>query len=204
MEEKKKKQKVVNKEEKDACRCHNCECEHGENEKCNCGENCNCGEECNCNCNEKDKYIEELETKLKSVTDFAARTQAEMINFKKRKEEETANMLKYCNEDILLRFVEICDNFERAIKMDDDNLTDEVSKFLEGFKIMYTHMVNVLESNEVKEIEVLGKPFDPNTSEAVIVEHTEDKEHNEVVEVLRKGYTYKDKLLRPAMVKIND
>ena len=142
MEEKKKKQKVVNKEEKDACRCHSCECEHGENEKCNCGENCSCGE--NCNCGEKDKYIEELETKLKSVTDFAARTQAEMINFKKRKEEETANMLKYCNEDILLRFVEICDNFERAIKMDDDNLTDEVSKFLEGFKMMYTHMVNVL------------------------------------------------------------
>ena len=138
------------------------------------------------------------------MTELAARSQAEVINYKKRKDEETSLRLKYSNEDILKRFVEICDNFERAIRMDDNDLTDEVSKFLEGFKMMYGNMQSILEENEVKEIEVLGKVFDANTSEAVIVEHTEGKEPNEVIEVLRKGYTYKDKLLRPAMVKIND
>ena len=173
------------------------------NKKCECG--CESGGKCECKCcKEKDLQIEELSKKLGDMTELAARSQAEVINYKKRKDEETSLRLKYSNEDILKRFVEICDNFERAIKMDDNDLTDEVSKFLEGFKMMYGNMQSILEENEVREIEVLGKPFDANTSEAVIVEHTEGKEHNEVIEVLRKGYTYKDKLLRPAMVKIND
>ena len=168
-----------------------------DNKKCNC-EECTCE---NCNCEEK---IEELEKKLADMTELAARSQAEVLNFKKRKEEETSLRLKYCNEEILLKIVDICDNFERAIKMDDDDLSDEVSKFLEGFKMIYTHLLNILEAYEVKEVDVIGKEFDATTSEAVIVEHDENKPSKVVLEVLRKGYMYKDKLLRPAMVKIND
>ena len=168
-----------------------------DNKKCNC-EECTCE---NCNCEEK---IEELEKKLADMTELAARSQAEVLNFKKRKEEETSLRLKYCNEEILLKIVDICDNFERAIKMDDDDLSDEVSKFLEGFKMIYTHLLNILEAYEVKEVDVIGKEFDATTSEAVIVEHDENKPSKVVLEVLRKGYIYKDKLLRPAMVKIND
>ena len=168
-----------------------------DNKKCNC-EECTCE---NCNCEEK---IEELEKKLADMTELAARSQAEVLNFKKRKEEETSLRLKYCNEEILLKIVDICDNFERAIKMDDDDLSDEVSKFLEGFKMIYTHILNILEAYEVKEVDVIGKEFDATTSEAVIVEHDENKPSKVVLEVLRKGYIYKDKLLRPAMVKIND
>ena len=168
-----------------------------DNKKCNC-EECTCE---NCNCEEK---IEELEKKLADMTELAARSQAEVLNFKKRKEEETSLRLKYCNEEILLKIVDICDNFERAIKMDDDDLSDEVSKFLEGFKMIYTHLLNILEAYEVIEVDVIGKEFDATTSEAVIVEHDENKPSKVVLEVLRKGYMYKDKLLRPAMVKIND
>lgn len=168
-----------------------------DNKKCNC-EECTCEK---CNCEEK---IEELEKKLADMTELAARSQAEVLNFKKRKEEETSLRLKYCNEEILLKIVDICDNFERAIKMDDDDLSDEVSKFLEGFKMIYTHLLNILEAYEVKEVDVIGKEFDATTSEAVIVEHDENKPSKVVLEVLRKGYIYKDKLLRPAMVKIND
>ena len=168
-----------------------------DNKKCNC-EECTCE---NCNCEEK---LEELEKKLADMTELAARSQAEVLNFKKRKEEETSLRLKYCNEEILLKIVDICDNFERAIKMDDDDLSDEVSKFLEGFKMIYTHLLNILEAYEVKEVDVIGKEFDATTSEAVIVEHDENKPSKVVLEVLRKGYIYKDKLLRPAMVKIND
>ena len=180
-EEKQKTKKV--KEEK--CDCKTCECD-------------------NCNCKENEIKIEELEKKLADMTELAARSQAEVLNFKKRKEEETSLRLKYCNEEILLKIVDICDNFERAIKMDDDDLSDEVSKFLEGFKMIYTHLMNILESYEVKEVDVIGKEFDANTSEAVIVEHDDNKPSKVVLEVLRKGYIYKDKLLRPAMVKIND
>ena len=186
MEEKKakkeKKEKDIKKKDNKKCDCEECTCE-----------NCNCGEK-----------IEELEKKLADMTELAARSQAEVLNFKKRKEEETSLRLKYCNEEILLKIVDICDNFERAIKMDDDDLSDEVSKFLEGFKMIYTHLLNILEAYEVKEVDVIGKEFDATTSEAVIVEHDENKPSKVVLEVLRKGYIYKDKLLRPAMVKIND
>lgn len=152
----------------------------------------------------KNKEVEELTQKLAEMTDRCARAQAEVINFKRRKEEETSLRLKYCNEDLLLKFVGVVDNFERAIKMDDQDLTDEVSKFLEGFKMMYTNMLEILRANEVVEIDVYDKPFDPKTSEAILVEHYEDREPHVVVEVLQKGYMYKDKILRPAMVKIND
>ena len=150
------------------------------------------------------KENEKLKADLKEAEEKVLRFQAEMLNFKKRKEEETSLRLKYCNEDILRKVVEICDNFERAIKLDDDNLDDELSKFLAGFKIIYTNLVEVLRANEIKEIECLNKEFDPKTMEALIIEHVDDKEHNEVVEVLQKGYMYKDKVLRCAMVKIND
>lgn len=150
------------------------------------------------------KELDALKAENAGLTDKCARVQAEMMNFKRRKEEETSLRLKYCNEELLLKFVQVVDNFERAIQMDDDDLTDEVSKFLEGFKIMYTNMLEILRANEVVEIDVLGKPFDPKTSEALLVEHFDGKEHNEVVDVLQKGYMYKDKILRAAMVKIND
>lgn len=147
---------------------------------------------------------EKLKSELKEAEEKSLRFQAEMMNFKKRQEADTSLRLKYCNEDILLKIVEICDNFERAIKFDDDNLDDELSRFLAGFKIIYTNLVEVLRANEIKEIECLSKEFDPKTMEALIVEHVDDKGHNEVVEVLQKGYMYKDKVLRCAMVKIND
>lgn len=150
------------------------------------------------------KEIEELKSQVADLTDKCARAQAEVINFKKRKEEETSLRLKYCNEELLLKFVAVCDNFERAIAMDDQDLTDEVSKFLEGFKMMYTNMREILRSYEVVEIDCLSKEFDPKLMEAILVEHFDDKEPHTVVEVLQKGYMYKDKILRPAMVKIND
>ena len=155
----------------------------------------------------EEKYLSEiagLNEEIAVLKDKLARAQAEVINFKRRKEEETSLRLKYCNEDILMQFVNVVDNFERAIKMDDTNLTDEVSKFLTGFKMMYTNMLEILRTNEVTEIEALGKTFDPNIMEAIIVEHYDDKAPHEVIDVLQKGYKYKDKILRPAMVKIND
>ena len=64
--------------------------------------------------------------------------QAELQNYKRRSQEELDRILKYKNEDILKEFLPVIDNFERAIKMDDNDLSDEVSKFLAGFKIIYS------------------------------------------------------------------
>ena len=126
------------------------------------------------------------------------------MNYKKRKDEETNRILKYAEEDILKGFLPILDNFERAIGMDNDNMDDEVSKFLEGFKLMYKQIKDLLGKFEVKEIDALDKEFDPAVEQAVIMDKDEDKESGVVLEVLQKGYMYKDRVLRTAMVKVNE
>lgn len=170
------------------------------NEECNCKEakeECTCNEECSCGDNK-------LEDKIKNLEEALLRSQAELINYKRRKDEETNRIIKYAEEDILKGFLPILDNFERAISMDDDNLEDEVSKFLEGFKLMYKQIKDLLEKFEVKEIDCLGKEFDPALEQAVVVDHDETKESGVVTVVLQKGYMYKDRVLRTAMVKVNE
>ena len=183
------KEECNSKEAKEECAC---------DEECNCNDECNCNEECSCSDNK------ELEDKIKNLEEALLRSQAELINYKRRKDEETNRIIKYAEEDILKGFLPILDNFERAISMDDDNLEDEVSKFLEGFKLMYKQIKDLLEKFEVKEIDCLGKEFDPSLEQAVVVDHDETKESGVVTVVLQKGYMYKDRVLRTAMVKVNE
>lgn len=151
-----------------------------------------------------DTLIKEKDEKIKNYEEVNLRLQAEFMNYKRRREEEVSRMLKYSEEEIIKDFLPILDNFERAIKMDDDNLDDEVSKFLEGFKMVYTQIKNMLDKFEVKEIESLGKEFDPTYHQAVMKESIPDKESGIVLEVFQKGYMYKDRVIRPAMVKVNE
>lgn len=171
--------------------------------QCNCNEECTCGcneEKCECNC----ECNNEMEEKIKKLEEALLRNQAELINFKRRKEEETSRLLKYAEEDVMLGFLPILDNIERAINMDDDDLDDEVSKFLEGFKMIYASIKNLLEKFEVKEIECLNMPFDPTYHQAMFTGKDDNYESGIVLEVLQKGYIYKDKVIRPSMVKVNE
>lgn len=150
------------------------------------------------------KEIEELKTKNNDLLNKVMYSQAEFANYKKRKEQEVSNMLKYSNMDIVLEILPIVDNFERAIKLDDSNLNDELSKFLSGFKMIYTNLISILNELEVKEIDCKGLEFDPNKMEAVLTDSNKELPSNVVLEVLQKGYTYKDKVIRVAMVKVNE
>ena len=198
MEKKNNKHKKEEKEiKKEHCNKEECNCKEAK-EECTCNEECNCHEECSCGDNK------ELEDKIKNLEEALLRSQAELINYKRRKDEETNRIIKYAEEDILKGFLPILDNFERAIGMDDDNLEDEVSKFLEGFKLMYKQIKDLLEKFEVKEIDCLGKKFDPALEQAVVMHHDETKESGVVTVVLQKGYMYKDRVLRTAMVKVNE
>ena len=191
-----------------------CQCENQEqelNEKCNCNhEECCCDETCccdeeHCGCENQDTDTSELLSKrISELNEALLRSQAELLNYKKRKDEETARILKYAEKDILEGFLPILDNFERAISMDDNNFGDETSKFLEGFRMVYNQTRALLEKFEVKEIDCLGKEFDPSYAQAVVVEKDEEKESGVVLEVLQKGYMYKDRVLRIAMVKVNE
>lgn len=150
------------------------------------------------------KKEDKSEDKIKSLEEALLRKDADMINYRKRKEEEVTKMLKYSNEDIAKDLLPIVDNFERAISLDDDNLDDELSKFLEGFKMIYCHLNDVLNKYEIKAIDGNKKPFDPNYHQAVLTEKVEGMEPGMVVEVLQKGYLLKDKVIRSAMVKVSE
>lgn len=143
----------------------------------------------------KDNIID-LENKLKY-------SQAELINYRKRKDEETAGLLKFANKDLILELIPVADNFERAIKLDDTNLNDELSKFLDGFKLIYSHFTEALKKYGVEEIETVGKQFDPNVHEALMTKQDPTKPNEEVLECLLKGYTLKGKVIRAAKVIVN-
>ena len=106
-------------------------------------------------------------------------------------------------QDLIKDVLPTIDNFERAIKMDDDNLEDEVSKFLAGVKMIYCNLIGILEKYGVKAIDGANKPFDPTYHQAVMMEHVDGLEPGCVIEVLQKGYLLKDRVIRPATVKIN-
>jgi molecular chaperone GrpE len=150
-----------------------------------------------------DAEKKKLQEEVAMLKDKFLRTSAEMQNMKRRMEEERANLLKYDGEELIKKLLPVVDNFERAISMDDANLEDELSKFLNGFKMIYGNLNDTLQGYEVLAMDILGKPFDPNTMNAVLVEEVEGVEPNVVIDVLQKGYTYKGKVIRYAMVKVS-
>jgi len=153
---------------------------------------------------EKDSKIEALALQIKNLEERLKYKDAELINYRKRKDDEVSNMLKYANVDIILQILTIVDDLERAISLDDNVLEDEVSKFLSGFKMIYTRLIKILNDFEVKEIEALDKEFNPTYHQAVFTAKDENKPSNIVLEVLQKGYMYKDKVIRPSMVKVSE
>lgn len=185
-----------------------CQCENDIDEEMNecncCDDNCCCNDVCNDDNCQTVETNELLSERISILNDALLRSQAELLNYKKRKDEETSRILKYAEKDILEGFLPILDNFERAISMDDNNFGDETSKFLEGFRMVYNQTRALLEQFEVKEIDCYGKEFDPAVAQAVVVEKDDTKESGIVLDVLQKGYMYKDRVLRLAMVKVNE
>ena len=108
------------------------------------------------------------------------------------------------DEDIIKDLLPVADNFERALKLAEDKTDAEFVKFTEGYKMVYCSIQNILEKFEVKAIDGANKPFDPIYHNAVMMETKEGVEPGMVIEVLQKGYLYKDKVIRPAMVKVSE
>ena len=150
-----------------------------------------------------EEVISSLEQEVAKLNNDILLVKADMQNYRKRKDEETSNMLKFANQDLMLELLPIMDNFERAIKLDDNNLTDELSKFLTGFKMMYAQLVEVMKKYGLEEIEALGLPFDSTCMQALMVDNDPEKEDNVVLDVLMKGYRLKDRVIRPCTVKVN-
>lgn len=149
----------------------------------------------------KDKKLEELQNEVNTLKDKNMRIAAEMVNTLRRKDEETNRLLKYSNESLITELLPVIDNFERALNV--DAKTTDIESYQKGMTMIYNSLKNILEKFEVKEIEAIDKEFDPSYHQAVMQEEKEETKENIVIEVLQKGYTYKDKVIRPAMVKVS-
>lgn len=147
---------------------------------------------------ENKKLVEEI-AKLK---DQLLRQMADLENFKKRSNEERIRERKYALADFLMELIDVVDIFDKAVNMQTDD--EKLKKFLSGFMMVNNNFKQILERNGVKVIDAMGKAFDPTIHSAIETVKTEGVEPNIVVEVIMTGYTYKDRVLRPSMVKVSE
>ena len=130
------------------------------------------------------------------------RLQADFANFKKRTATENLQISEVVKADVIENVLPVIDNFERALHVPQDKMTDDVKSFIAGYEMIYKQLLQVLEKEGVKKIDAKGKPFDPNFHQAVMRVPSDEYDDDVVVEVLQEGYTLGDKTLRPAMVKV--
>ena len=147
----------------------------------------------------KDKK-DKKDEKIEELTDKLTRQMAEFDNFRKRTEKEKSQMYEVGAKDIIEKILPVVDNFERGL--DAVKEEDKEDPFVQGMEKVYKHLLTTLEGIEVKPIEAVGQPFDPNFHNAVM--HVEDENFGEniVAEEFQKGYTYRDSVVRHSMVKV--
>ena len=127
------------------------------------------------------------------------RLMADFQNYKRRTEKDKADVYAYANEKIMTALLQVLDNFERALSQE---CSDE--SYVEGMNLIFKQMHEVLVKSGLEEIEALGKAFDPNFHHAVLTDDNEEYESGAVTAVLQKGYKRNDKVIRPAMVSVNN
>ena len=146
------------------------------------------------------KKKDKKDEKIEELTDKLTRQMAEFDNFRKRTEKEKSQMYEVGAKDIIEKILPVVDNFERGL--DAVKEEDKEDPFVQGMEKVYKHLVTTLEGIEVKPIEAVGQPFDPEFHNAVM--HVEDENFGEniVAEEFQKGYTYRDSVVRHSMVKV--
>lgn len=129
------------------------------------------------------------------------RLQADYDNFRRRTQKERENDMKYRSQDLINELLPVLDNFERALQVEVND--DSAQNFVEGMNMVYRQLKDALTKEGVEEIPAQGEPFDPHMHQAVMQVEDENYDSNVVVEELQKGYKLKDRVIRPAMVKVN-
>lgn len=125
---------------------------------------------------------------------------AEMQNMQKRTEKEMDSLRKYGNEKILKDLVEVIDNFERTLSFIKGDEDEKVKNIVVGIDMINKQFIESLSKHGLRQIEALGKEFDPNFHEALAQQPAEGKKDMEVIMVHQNGYTLNDRLVRPAKV----
>jgi molecular chaperone GrpE len=147
------------------------------------------------------KKVAELQGKLDEAENRYLRLQADFDNFRRRSRIELEASAKYRAQSIITDLLPAIDNFERALKMDVDN--EQAKSLKQGVEMVYRSLLDALKNEGVEVVEAVGKEFDPHLHQAVMQAEDENFGPNIVVEEFQKGYMLKDRIIRPAMVKVN-
>ena len=148
------------------------------------------------------KEIEDLKSQLDTLKNDYAKAYADTENTRKRLKAEAEMDRKYRIQSFAKEVLPVIDNLERALSQ--DLQSEEGQNFKKGIEMTYSALKKALEDEGVMEVDVLDKPFDANVAQAIMLEKVEGKDPGIVIEVLQKGYILKDRILRPAMVKISE
>lgn len=145
--------------------------------------------------------IEELEAKLNESENRMYRVQADLDNFRRRARLDLEAAQKYRSQNLITEILPALDNFERALKIDTDD--EKTQSLLQGMDMVYRQLVQALQNEGIEAIQAEGQPFDPHLHQAVMQVEDDNYESNVVIEEFQKGYKLKDRIIRPAMVKVN-
>jgi molecular chaperone GrpE len=146
---------------------------------------------------DQNSEIEKLRAERDSLVDRLARMQAEFDNARKRAAKEQQDFRDYALVDTIKTIIPVLDSFDRALQT-----SPEKSEFHSGVELIHKQLVDALTKLGVKPVSAKGEQFDPRYHEAIEMIDTHDVEDQQVIEELQRGYKLKDRLLRPAMVKV--
>lgn len=138
-----------------------------------------------------------LDAEKAELHDLLLRRQAEFDNFRRRTERERSEFTQYAGMEAVREFLPIVDDFDRAVQSDPNS-----KDYAKGIELIHQRMLDTLKKGGLETIETVGKPFDPHVHQAVERVPTEDVEDHTILAEFQRGFMYKGKLLRPAMVKV--
>ena len=141
--------------------------------------------------------LQKVKAERDSLLDRLARAQAEFENARRRASKEQQDFRDYASADAIKSFLPVMDSFERALQVKTDG-----RDFRSGIELIYKQLQDVLAKLGVRAILAKGEQFDPRYHEAIEMVETSDAPDHAVLEELQRGYKFKDRLLRPAMVKV--
>ncbi|BFH67667.1 MAG: nucleotide exchange factor GrpE [Paenibacillus dendritiformis] len=150
---------------------------------------------------EEPAELKEARAQAEELQQRLLRAQADFDNFRRRTMKEKEELAQYASSKLVTQLLPVLDNFERALAAAQTG--SEEQSFVKGVDMIFRQFMQVLEQEGVKAMNAVGEPFNPEFHQAIMQVESEEHEEGIVVEEVQKGYMLKDRVLRPAMVKVS-
>ena len=151
----------------------------------------------------EESELDILKSKVKELEEARLRDHADFENLKKRYEKEKSQAIAYAQESFARDLLSVIDSLDSAssLEIDEENLKESLKKMKEGIELTIEQFKKVFEKHGIELVDI-DEGFDPNFHEAIMQIDSDEHEKGQIVQVFQKGYKYKDRVLRPAMVSI--